>query len=81
MKDEDSLLEILVGLMILTLVGAQTWVTINDATGGEAGRTVQRWWLRTGRPVVVRAIMWLDAHALTERMVTEEIEPLLKGES
>lgn len=79
-RETPSTLETLTGLAVLAAVGAQTWIIIQEATQGDAGRWVKRWWAREGRPFVVRIVMWLDAKALVERMVLEEIGPLLEGQ-
>ena len=81
MEEHPPLTDRLVGIFVLAMVGTQTWVIINEATDGELGRRVQRWWDRSGRPWIVRLVTWLDACAITERMVAEEIEPLLKREA
>lgn len=79
-RDTPSAIETLTGLAVLAAVGAQTWIVLQEATQGDAGRWVQRFWARDVRPVIVRAVMWIDAKALVERMVSEEIDPLLKGD-
>lgn len=77
--ERNSLLETLTGLAVLVAVGAQTWIVVQDATQGDAGRWVKRFWATRLRPPIVRLVEWVDAKALTERMVTEEITPLLEG--
>lgn len=66
---------------MLAAVLTQTWILVQEATQGDAGRTVRRWWQVHGRPQVVRAVAWLDAHDLTERMITDEIGPMLEREN
>lgn len=77
---ENSPLETVIGVLVAVAVAAQTWVIINEATHGDAGRQVARWWAYDARPKVVRIIEWADARALTEQMVAREIEPMLKRE-
>ena len=77
-QDKPSLLETVVEVLVAAAVGVQAWVVINDATEGEAKRQVLAWWARTARPAVVRLVTWLDARAITEKMVIREIEPLLE---
>ena len=74
-------METLIGVVVLAAVVTQTWILVQDATQGDAGRHLARWWARTGRPQVVRVVAWADARALTEAMVTDEIEPMLRRES
>lgn len=77
---ENSPLETVIGVLVAVAVAAQTWVVVNEASHGDAGRQVARWWALDVRPRVVRVIEWLDARALTEQMVAREIEPMLKRE-
>lgn len=79
-RETPSTLETLTGLAVLAAVLAQTWIILQEATQGDAGRWAKRWWHRDVRPFVVRIVTWLDAKAVTERMLTEEIEPLLRGQ-
>lgn len=79
MTEKGSPLETVVGLVVLAAVLTQTWMLIQDATQGDAGRQLSHWWAATGRPAVIRAVSWVDAKSITERMISEEIEPLLKG--
>ena len=81
MEHKASLAETLTGLAVLVAVGAQTWVVLQEATQGDFGREVSRWWQRKLRPLIVRAVMWIDAKALIDRMIVTEIDPLLNGES
>lgn len=78
---EDSPLETLIGVVVLAAVLAQTWILVQDATQGDAGRHLARWWQLAARPQIVRVVAWVDARALTEAMVTDEIEPMLRRES
>lgn len=80
MENDSTLAEKLVALLVLIMVGAQTWTVIQDATQGDAGRWVDRWWTRSARPRIVKLVMWVDAKALTERMVTEELPYYLSEE-
>lgn len=79
-RDTPSLIETLTGLAILVAVGAQTWIVVQEATQGDAGRWVRHWWTTRLRPLIVRAVMWVDARALVEAMITDEIVPLLGGD-
>ena len=78
---EPSPIETLTALAILIAVGAQTWIVVQEATQGDAGRWVKRWWHAQLRPIIVRAVTWLDAKALVDTMIRTEIEPLLKGDN
>lgn len=81
MEEHPPLTETLIGILVLVMVGAQTWIVLNEATDGDAGRRVRQWWERSARPVIVRLVTWADAKAVVERMVADEIEPyLLKRE-
>lgn len=75
---ENSPLETAIGLVVLGAVLAQTWILVQDATQGDAGRHAARWWALVARPQVVRLVEWADARAITERSFTEEIEPYLR---
>ncbi|MGH7485251.1 MAG: hypothetical protein ACREMY_06540 [bacterium] len=79
MADTPSSVETLTGIVVLVAVGAQTWIVVQDATQGDAGRWVKRYWSAHLRPAIVKVIMWLDAKALIERMVTDEVAPILEG--
>lgn len=79
MTENHSPLETLIELLILTAVGAQAFLVVNEATDGEAGRKLAWWWRHRIRPHVVRAVTWIDAHAITETMVQSEILPYLEG--
>ena len=74
-------LETFFELLVLCAVAAQTFIVINEATEGEAGRIASRWWHGRIRPQLVRVITWLDAHAITERMVESEVIPYLEESS
>lgn len=78
MREDTALLETVVSLMVLVAVATQTWILVQDATQGDAGRQVARWWQYRGRPQIVRVVAWVDARHLTERLVTDEIEPYLR---
>ena len=80
MEREPSAIETLTGLAILVAVGAQTWIVVQDATQGDAGRWVKRWWAARLRPAIVRVVIWLDSKAIVEKMVAEEIGPLLESQ-
>lgn len=75
---DDSVLETVVGLVVLAAVATQTWILVQDATQGDAGRYLARWWATTARPQIVRCVAWIDARSLTEAMIADEIEPILK---
>lgn len=75
---ENSPLETAIGLVVLAAALTQTWILLQDTTQGDAGRHVSRWWETKVRPQVVRLVAWIDAAGITERMVTEEIEPMLR---
>lgn len=77
---DNSPLETVIGVLVAVAVAAQTWVVVNEATHGDAGRQAARWWARDVRPGVVRIVEWIDARALTEQMVSHEIEPMLERE-
>lgn len=78
MEEHPPITETLLGLLVLIMVGAQTWVVLNEATDGEAGRRARRWWETNARPVIVRFVTWADAKAVTDRMVNDEIVPYLE---
>lgn len=77
MDDHPPITETIIGLLVMIMVGAQTWIVLNEATDGDAGRRVRHWWDHQARPVIVRLVTWVDATTITERMVTEEIGPYL----
>lgn len=77
MEEHPPLTETLIGILVLVMVGAQTWIVLNEATDGDAARHVRAWWERKARPVIVRLVTWADAKAVVEAMVTDEIEPYL----
>ena len=79
MHEKPSFIETLTGLAVLAAVGAQTWIVVQEATQGDAGRWVQRFWQRSIRPTVVRVVLWVDSKAHVERMISEEIVPFLEG--
>jgi hypothetical protein len=82
MDEHPPITETVVALMVMILIGTQTWILVNDATQGDAARRVKWWWERSARPVIVRLVTWVDAGAITDRMMTEEIVPFLaKGEA
>lgn len=80
MERKASLAETLTGLAVLVAVGAQTWVVLQEATQGDFGRQVSRWWQRKLRPAIVRVVLWIDAKSVVDRMIAMEIDPLLNGE-
>lgn len=77
MEDHTPITETIIGLLVMIMVGAQTWIVLNEATDGDAGRKLRSWWDRQARPVIVRLVTWVDATTITERMVADEIEPYL----
>lgn len=77
MGEKASTVETVISVVVLVAVATQTWILVQDATQGDAGRHLRRWWERRARPQVVRAVTWLDAHDQVERMYTEEIVPML----
>lgn len=79
--ENPSMVENLAGLLVLVMLGAQTWIVVNEATQGDAGRWVRRWWDGRARPWWVRVVTWIDAASITDRMILEEIEPMLKGDA
>lgn len=81
MNRESSTAETVTGLLVLCLIGAQTWIVVQDATQGEAGRWAVRCWQRRIRPAVIRLVLWIDAKAVIDRMIATEVDPLLNGET
>lgn len=81
MGEKVSWAESLASLMILVAVGVQTWVVVQDATDGDAGRQVRRWWEGRARPQVDRLVSWVYAHDICEQMIIREIEPMLAREA
>lgn len=80
-EEHPPLTETIIGLLVVVMVGTQTWVVVQEATQGEAGRRVRSWWEQSFRPFLVRLTTWIDARAIIEQMVSDEIEPLLRGEA
>lgn len=78
MKDHPPISETIATFLVLAMIGAQTWMVVNEATGGDAGRRLSQWWASVARPAIVRAVIWIDARAITEQMVTDEIHPYLE---
>ena len=78
---EDSALETVIGLVVLAAVLTQTWILVQDATQGDAGRHLRRWWHIVARPQVVRAVEWIDARALVAQLYADEITPYLEEAS
>ena len=79
MERKSSALETLTGLCILIAVGAQTWMVVQDSTQGDAGRWVRRYWNSRLRPKLVWVVLWIDSKAVIDRMIDDEVMPLLKG--
>jgi hypothetical protein len=78
---DESTLETVVGLVVLVAVATQTWILLQDATQGDAGRHVRRWWHGRARPAVVRLVTLVDTRAVTAAMIEREIVPYLEAAS
>ena len=81
MNEQRSPLETFFELLVLAAVAAQTFLVINEATEGEAGRRLSHLWQTRVRPRVVRVVAWLDAKAIVERAIQVELIPLLEESS
>jgi len=80
MREQRSPLETFFELLVFCAVAAQTFLVVNEATDGEAGRRLSDLWHHRVRPRVVRVVAWLDAKAIMERAIATEIMPLLEDQ-
>ena len=76
-NDRPSGAETLVTVVAVLAIGLQTWLLVQEATDGEAGRALRRWWAGDILPRWRRLRDWIEAPLIVEAMVSREIVPWL----